>query len=49
MISLKKCRELLGERGKNLSDEQLEGIRKVLMDLAKINIRIIEEQKKKKG
>jgi uncharacterized membrane protein len=48
MISLKRCREILGEKGKHLSDEQLEAMRKVLMDLAKTNIRIIQEQKNKK-
>jgi len=47
MISIEKCRELLGEKGKHLSVEQLKGIRKVLVDLAKINIKIIEEQKTK--
>ncbi len=48
MISLKRCREILGEKGKHLSDEQLEACLKVLMDLAKTNIRIIQEQKNKK-
>ena len=48
MISIEKCRELLGEKGKHLSIEQLEGIRKVLMDLAKINVKIIKEQNNKK-
>lgn len=38
----------MGEKGKHLSDEQLEAMRKVLMDLAKTNIRIIQEQKNKK-
>ncbi len=48
MISLKRCRELLGEKGKHLTDEQLEGMRHVLTNLARINIRIINEKKNKK-
>lgn len=47
MISLKKCRELLGEKGKHLSDEQLEAVRKVLTNLARINVKIINEHKNK--
>lgn len=48
MISLKRCREILGEKGKHLSDEQLEGIRQLMSNLAKINIKIINEQKHNK-
>lgn len=49
MLSIEKCREILGEKAKGMSDEQIKAIRKVLMDLAGINVKIIEEQKKKKG
>lgn len=45
MISLKKCREILGEKGKHLTDEQLEAVRKVLINMARINVNIIKEQK----
>lgn len=48
MISLSKCREILGEKGKHLSDEQLEAVCKVLSDLARINVKIINEKNNKK-
>ncbi len=48
MISLQKCREILGEKGKHLSDEQLESYRKTMIELARINMKIIQEQKNKK-
>lgn len=47
MISIKKCRELLGARAKGLTDEQIEGIRKVLIELARLNVKIIEEHNNK--
>jgi uncharacterized membrane protein len=45
MISIKKCREILGEKGKHLSDQQLEAVRSVLSKLAQINVHIINENK----
>ena len=48
MISLKKCRKILGEKGKHLTDEQLEAVRKILINMARINMKIIKEQKNKK-
>ena len=48
MISLKKCREILGEKGKHLTDEQLEAVRKMLINMARINVKIIKEQKNKR-
>ena len=45
MISLKECREILGEKGKHLSDQQLEAVREVLSKLAQINVQIINEKK----
>lgn len=47
MISLKKCREILGEKAAHLSDAQLELIRNELTRLAQINIKIIQEKKNK--
>lgn len=48
MLSIEKCREILGDKAKGLTDEQIEKIRTVLMDLARINVKIVEEQNKKK-
>ena len=48
MLSLKKCREILGEKAKHLTDEQLDSIRKALIQLAEINVQIIKEHKSKK-
>jgi len=38
----------IGEKGKHLTDEQLEAVRKVLISMARINVKIIEEQKNKR-
>ncbi|MFT5822917.1 MAG: hypothetical protein ACI8ZM_004174 [Crocinitomix sp.] len=48
MISLEKCRALLGKKGEHLTDQQIEQIAKELRRLARINIKIIQEQKNKK-
>lgn len=51
-ISLKKCREVLSETGKDLSDEQILAIRDYLYELAQIDIdifRSIEEREGKKS
>jgi len=47
MISLKKCRQLLGKEGEKYTDEQLELIRGFLMRMVKINVEIIKKQKQK--
>jgi hypothetical protein len=48
MISVKKCRELLGERGKDLSDKQIEAICYLFSSMARINVKIINQQKTEK-
>ena len=48
MLSLKKCREILGEKAKHLTDEQLDSVRKALIRLAEINVKMINENKSKK-
>jgi hypothetical protein len=48
MISLKKCREILGEKGKLLSDEQIESVRELLISMARINVKIIKEHNTQK-
>lgn len=48
MISIQKCRAILGKRGEHLTDQQIEQIAKELQRLARINVKIIQEQKNKK-
>lgn len=48
MISLEKCRAILGKRGEHLTDQQIEQIAKELQRMARINVKIIQEQKNKK-
>ncbi|MFT5822420.1 MAG: hypothetical protein ACI8ZM_003676 [Crocinitomix sp.] len=48
MLSLKKCRELLGETGKKWTDEKIEQVRNYLMKLARINVEIIKNLKSKR-
>lgn len=48
MITLKKCKELLEKTGKKYTDEELILIREFLTNMAKINIDIIINLKKKK-
>lgn len=43
MLSIKKCRELLGETGKKWTDKQIEGVRNFLTDLAKINVSVLKQ------
>lgn len=43
MLSIKKCRELLGETGKKWTDKQIESVRNFLTDLAKINLSILKQ------
>ncbi len=38
----------MGKRGEHLTDQQIEQIAKELQRLAKINVKIIQEQKSKK-
>ncbi len=47
MISVKKCRQLLGKEGEKYTDEQLELIRGFLMRMVKINVEIIKSKKSK--
>jgi len=46
MISIKKCKELLGEKAKKYTDEQIELLRKYLLKMAKLNVEIINNQKR---
>lgn len=48
MNSIQKCRVILGKRGEHLTDQQIEQIAKELQRLARINVKIIKEQKNKK-
>jgi len=48
MISLEKCRALLGKKGEHLTNQQIEQIAKELQRWARINVKIIQEQKNKK-
>ena len=48
MLSLKRCREILGEKAKHLTDEQLDSVRQALIRLAEINVKMINENKSKK-
>ena len=43
MLSIKKCRELLGETEKKWTDKQIESVRNFLTDLAKINLSILKQ------
>lgn len=45
MITLKRCRELIDKGKKKFSDEQLEKIRQFLIQLAQLNVEIINQQK----
>lgn len=47
MLSLKNCRELLGETGKKWTDEKIEQVRNYLMKLARTNVEIIRNVKRK--
>lgn len=48
MISIKECRKILGKAGEKYTDQQLEVIRHFLMNMAKINVEVIKQHKKKK-
>lgn len=48
MISIMKCREILGKAGEKYTDQQLEVIRHFLVSMAKINVEVIKQHKKKK-
>ncbi len=48
MISVEKCRALLGKKGEHLTDSQIEQIAKEMRRLARLNIKIIQEFKNKK-
>jgi len=47
MLSIKKCRKILGKKYDHLTDEQIEEIRDYFYELAKINIDIIRHVKEK--
>jgi hypothetical protein len=48
MVSIERCRELIGEWANGKSDEEIEGIRDSLMELASIALAIAEEKFVKK-
>ena len=43
MLSIKKCRELLGETGKKWTDKRVEQVRDYLIKMAKLNISIVKQ------
>ena len=48
MLSLIKCRELLGDSGKKLSDEQVLALRDQLYVLADVIVDIYDERQREK-